>query len=85
MPPGSGDGVRGGYGSDKGGIGSSTSGPSKIGSSNDGTTSGSNGGNKDGHLCCPKCGNPCIHVETFVCMSITCLTSDLLVIYISFL
>lgn len=33
------------------------------------TTSGSNGGNgndKDGQLCCPKCGSPCSHVETFV-------------------
>lgn len=33
------------------------------------TSSGSTGGNgsdKDGQLCCPKCGNPCSHVETFV-------------------
>lgn len=29
-----------------------------------GTTGGGNRG--DGHLCCPKCGNPCTHVETFV-------------------
>lgn len=32
-----------------------------------GTTRGNGSGNRgDGHLCCPKCGNPCIHVETFV-------------------
>lgn len=29
------------------------------------TTSGGNG--KDGQLSCPKCGNPCSQVETFVC------------------
>ncbi|KAI1301945.1 ATP-dependent Clp protease ATP-binding subunit clpX-like, mitochondrial [Halotydeus destructor] len=29
------------------------------------TTSGGGSG-KDGTLCCPKCGNPCTHVETFV-------------------
>lgn len=28
---------------------------------------GSGGGGKDSTLCCPKCGNPCTHVETFVC------------------
>ncbi|CAN7986866.1 unnamed protein product, partial [Ixodes hexagonus] len=27
---------------------------------------GGRGGSRDGHLCCPKCGNPCTHVETFV-------------------
>lgn len=27
---------------------------------------GTNSGGKDGQLCCPKCGNPCTHVETFV-------------------
>lgn len=26
----------------------------------------SKGGGKDGQLCCPKCGEPCTHVETFV-------------------
>ncbi|KAL1475391.1 hypothetical protein MTO96_019831 [Rhipicephalus appendiculatus] len=40
----------GGSGVDKGGI-----------------RGGTGGGNRgDGHLCCPKCGNPCTHVETFV-------------------
>lgn len=34
--------------------------------------SGTSGGKgpskgKDGQLCCPKCGKPCTHVETFVC------------------
>lgn len=24
------------------------------------------GGTDDGSLCCPKCGDPCTHVETFV-------------------
>lgn len=28
---------------------------------------GSNGGSKGSQLCCPKCGEPCTHVETFVC------------------
>ncbi|KAL3225290.1 hypothetical protein MRX96_049282 [Rhipicephalus microplus] len=32
-----------------------------------GIRGGTGGGNRgDGHLCCPKCGNPCTHVETFV-------------------
>ncbi|XP_064474701.1 ATP-dependent Clp protease ATP-binding subunit clpX-like, mitochondrial isoform X2 [Ornithodoros turicata] len=32
-----------------------------------GTTRSTGSGNRgDGHLCCPKCGNPCTHVETFV-------------------
>ena len=30
-------------------------------------TSGGTGKGKDGQLCCPKCGKPCTHVETFVC------------------
>ncbi|KAG0410598.1 hypothetical protein HPB47_012274 [Ixodes persulcatus] len=30
------------------------------------SSAGGRGGNRDGHLCCPKCGNPCTHVETFV-------------------
>ena len=34
------------------------------------TTSGGGNGSKDGQLCCPKCGNPCTHVETFVCKNI---------------
>ena len=28
---------------------------------------GGNGGSKGSQLCCPKCGEPCTHVETFVC------------------
>lgn len=32
------------------------------------TGSSSKGPGKD-HFCCPKCGNPCTNVETFVCMS----------------
>jgi hypothetical protein len=30
--------------------------------------SSSKGAGKDNHFCCPKCGNPCTNVETFVCM-----------------
>ena len=29
--------------------------------------SGDKGGGKKGQLRCPKCGDPCTHVETFVC------------------
>lgn len=38
--------------------------------SGSGSGSGVKGGNsgKDG-LSCPKCGDPCVHVETFVCKS----------------
>lgn len=38
------------------------------GSSGGSTTSGGSGGRggKSGHLSCPKCGDPCTHVETFV-------------------
>ncbi|XP_019646858.1 PREDICTED: insulin-like growth factor-binding protein complex acid labile subunit [Branchiostoma belcheri] len=55
-----------------------SSGTSKDGSSGDGgrePTNGNNkgsgggdknGGDKKGQLCCPKCGDPCTHVETFV-------------------
>ena len=40
----------------------------KNGGGNRSSGSGSgSGGGKDGQLCCPKCGNPCTHVETFVC------------------
>ena len=38
--------------------------------SSDGTTNKGGGKGKDGgnnHLSCPKCGDPCTHVETFVC------------------
>lgn len=31
-----------------------------------GTGKGRGGGNNS-HLSCPKCGDPCTHVETFVC------------------
>ncbi|KAI8489222.1 hypothetical protein Bbelb_329610 [Branchiostoma belcheri] len=56
-----------------------SSGTGKDGSSGDGgrePTNGNNnkggsggdknGGDKKGQLCCPKCGDPCTHVETFV-------------------
>ena len=40
-----------------------------LDSSDDKTPSkgGSGSGGKKGQLCCPKCGEPCTHVETFVC------------------
>ncbi|XP_054160665.1 ATP-dependent Clp protease ATP-binding subunit clpX-like, mitochondrial [Oppia nitens] len=62
-PPGGGDAshLRGGPSGGSGGIGN---GGDKSGSSS--TTGGSGNGGKDGQLCCPKCGNPCTHVETFV-------------------
>lgn len=44
--------------------------PSKdIGSSSTGSPTGSSGtgGGKKNTLTCPKCGDPCTHVETFVC------------------
>ena len=40
------------------------------GSSGSGSASGSKsgkGGDDKNQLCCPKCGDPCTHVETFVC------------------
>ncbi|CAG2165962.1 unnamed protein product [Oppiella nova] len=63
-PPGGGDAsqLRGGSGGGTG-VGSGGSGGDKTFSSSSG---GSGGGGKDGQLCCPKCGNPCTHVETFV-------------------
>lgn len=45
---------------------------SSVGGSSGGSaTSGGSGGRggKSGHLSCPKCGDPCTHVETFVCKS----------------
>jgi ATP-dependent Clp protease ATP-binding subunit ClpX len=48
-------------GSDSG-SGVRVEGGGKKGASNKGT--GKDGGN---HLTCPKCGDPCTHVETFVC------------------
>lgn len=32
-----------------------------------GSPSGGTGGGKKSTLTCPKCGDPCTHVETFVC------------------
>ncbi|XP_033634401.1 ATP-dependent Clp protease ATP-binding subunit clpX-like, mitochondrial [Asterias rubens] len=59
--PSKGDGVSSGGGGRKsrGSVGGSGSG-SSAGSSSDG------GNGKSGQLCCPKCGDPCTHVETFV-------------------
>lgn len=34
---------------------------------NSGASSTGNGGGKKNTLTCPKCGDPCTHVETFVC------------------
>lgn len=48
-----------GEGSDSGLRGSTNEGGGKSGR-------GGGGGGRDGQLCCPKCGNPCTHVETFV-------------------
>jgi ATP-dependent Clp protease ATP-binding subunit ClpX len=49
--------------------------PSNDGNSNSvtgvGTTGG--GGDKKNNLICPKCGDPCTHVETFVCKSRKCI------------
>ena len=46
---------------------------SSSGSSGSGTSSGSKngkGGDDKNQLCCPKCGDPCTHVETFVCKKV---------------
>lgn len=58
-------------------LGSSSGGSSGVGSGRDqkgggpaSSGSGGGGGDKKGgsnQLCCPKCGDPCTHVETFVC------------------
>ena len=69
-PPGDGgdggdtQGIRGGDGGRRVPSGSSRSGSSTNG-----------GGGKDNgtQLRCPKCGDPCTHVETFVCESHNCL------------
>lgn len=54
--------------------GTDGSGPKKPSASGSGsssaTTTSSSSSGKDGggnQLCCPKCGDPCTHVETFVC------------------
>ncbi|XP_075535729.1 caseinolytic protease chaperone subunit isoform X2 [Dermacentor variabilis] len=47
--------------------GGSGSGVDKGSGGNSGVRGSAGGGSRgDGHLCCPKCGNPCTHVETFV-------------------
>lgn len=74
-PPGGSDGsggeLRGGGAGTGAGLGGGTTsgvgGGDKTFGGTTNTTGGANGG-KDGQLCCPKCGNPCTHVETFVCM-----------------
>lgn len=53
-PPGDGQHLRGSYNG-------------KVSGSGGDRTTSSSGGNKDGMLRCPKCGNQCTHVETFVC------------------
>ena len=40
--------------------------PINGGSSSNGK--GTSGSGKGNQLCCPKCGEPCTQVETFVCM-----------------
>ncbi|XP_077989008.1 ATP-dependent clpX-like chaperone, mitochondrial isoform X1 [Glandiceps talaboti] len=44
----------------------STNGPSKGDSGKKAAGSGKGGNGKSGQLRCPKCGDPCTHVETFV-------------------
>lgn len=41
----------------------------KSSDNNSNVGNGKDGGKKDSgsHLCCPRCGDPCTHVETFVC------------------
>jgi len=41
--------------------------PSKDNTSSNGTSGSGSGGGKKNTLTCPKCGDPCTHVETFVC------------------
>ncbi len=46
-----------------------TSGPKKPPVISSGSSTSDSGSGKDGggnQLCCPKCGDPCTHVETFV-------------------
>jgi ATP-dependent Clp protease ATP-binding subunit ClpX len=64
-PPGGSDGTGELRGGGVGGGSSSVGGDKTFGGNS--TTSGGSSGGKDGQLCCPKCGNPCTHVETFVC------------------
>lgn len=61
---GGGDGVRGGGDGGRRTPGSTRSG-SGVSSSNNSGSGGGNGG-KDNHLRCPKCGDPCTNMETFV-------------------
>ena len=49
---------------------SSSTGPPSDGSGGDngnGDKDAQKNKNEKNQLCCPKCGDPCIHVETFVC------------------
>lgn len=46
---------------------SSTDGSGNTASVGGTTTTGGGGGDKKSNLICPKCGDPCTHVETFVC------------------
>lgn len=53
------------------GDGSGSKKPTGSGSGSSTSTTSSSTSGKDGggnQLCCPKCGDPCTHVETFVCM-----------------
>ena len=54
------------------GSGGKDGGDTTVGDGNSGpikTVDGEGGGDKggSGQLRCPKCGDPCTHVETFVC------------------
>lgn len=44
----------------------STGGKSPAGTGDNGSDKSASGGGKGSQLCCPKCGEPCTHVETFV-------------------
>lgn len=44
-----------------------TSGANRSGAGGSGTGSKNAKGGDKNQLCCPKCGDPCTHVETFVC------------------
>ncbi|CAH1254176.1 CLPX [Branchiostoma lanceolatum] len=46
--------------------GSGDGGREPTNGNNKGSSGDKNGGDKKGQLCCPKCGDPCTHVETFV-------------------
>lgn len=46
-----------------------------------GSGSGSGGGDKKSSWWCPKCGDPCAHVDTFVCTHRNCVTVIALFIF----